>query len=133
MTRFILGRLALGPVLAAMAAGPALAHHSAQQFDADAPMNLSGTVHDVQLTNPHSWIMIDTKRANGGTTRWAVEGPSPAALRRIGIARNTVKPGDNITLVIAPDRRGRTEGLLVRLVSVNGQPAPGAAAAGGGR
>jgi len=67
--------------LVAVAAVPALAHHSfAAEFDAKKPVKLQGTVTKMEWINPHSWIHIDVKAADGKVTSWMIEGGSPNAL-----------------------------------------------------
>ncbi len=77
---------------------PALAHHGDAGRYEDAITTLSGTVVVLQLINPHSSIILDVKDENGQVVRWQVEVSSPNALARIGWTRDTLKPGDQITV-----------------------------------
>jgi acyl-coenzyme A thioesterase PaaI-like protein len=92
-------RLAL---LAALAAGgtTANAHHSfPAQYDADKSVTLTGTVTDVQWTNPHIFIHIDVAdEESGEVVNWALEMGGPNALLRLGWKRDSLKPGDVITV-----------------------------------
>ena len=84
-------------IVAAAAAVPAVAHHSfAAEFDAKKPVKLRGTVKKMEWINPHSWIHIDVKNADGTVTTWMVEGGAPNALIRRGWNRNSLPPGTEI-------------------------------------
>jgi hypothetical protein len=73
--------LALTTVIAL--APPALAHHSfAAEYDADKPVTLTGSVTKMAWINPHSWIYIDVKKADGTVENWAIEAGPPGTLVR---------------------------------------------------
>ena len=89
----------LGLVGMLMAAAPAWAHHAfAAEFDAQKPVKLRGTVAKVEFINPHSWIHIDVKEADGKVTRWMVEGGSPNALFRRGVTKDALPQGTEISV-----------------------------------
>jgi len=82
-----------------MAAAPVWAHHAfAAEFDAQKPVKLKGTVAKVEFINPHSWIHIDVKDADGKVTRWMVEGGSPNALFRRGVTKDALPQGTEISV-----------------------------------
>ena len=79
-TLFILA-LALTTVISL--APPALAHHSfAAEYDADKPVTLTGSVTKMAWINPHSWIYINVKKADGTLENWAIEAGPPGTLVR---------------------------------------------------
>ena len=77
----------------------ALAHHAfAAEFDANKPVNLRGPVTRVEWINPHAWIHIDSKNADGTSTPWMVEGGTPNTLLRRGITKNSLVIGTEIVV-----------------------------------
>src|SRR5271165_6351297 len=77
-----------------VASVPAWAHHAfAAEFDAKRPVHLVGVVTKVELINPHAWIHVDAKNADGSVTSWMVEAGSPNVLLRRGFTKQSVAPG----------------------------------------
>ena len=91
---------------------PAGAHHSAAMFDDAKVMELTGTVKEMQWTNPHIWIqvMVEDKAAK---IEWSIEGGSPNSLSRNGWRSTTFKPGDVVTVRINPMKDGTPAGGFV--------------------
>jgi hypothetical protein len=58
---------------------------------------MSGTVVELQFTDPHAIIVLDVTD-NGQTVRWQAELGGRGALTRTGWTRNTLKPGDKISM-----------------------------------
>ena len=86
-------------ILGLVLAGPASAHHSVQaQFDIHKTFTVSGTVAKVEWINPHSYLTINVKDADGKDGDWEFELGSPNGLMRLGWTRNSLKPGDVITV-----------------------------------
>lgn len=92
---------------------PAYAHHSAAMFDRDRVVELTGTVKELQWTNPHIWIQVNVTNAAGTAQEWSVEGGSPGTLSREGWRPTTFKPGDQVTLKVNPMRDGSAAALFV--------------------
>lgn len=81
----------------ALGAARASAHHAfAAEFDANRPIKLRGTVTKMEWINPHTWIHIEVKGANGAVEQWAIEGGPPNALFRRGFARDSLPTGIEI-------------------------------------
>ena len=103
-----------GAGLIAMAATvPVLAHHAfSAEFDANAPVTLKGPVTKIEWINPHAWIHMENKTANGKSEIWMVEGGTPNTLQRNGIARDSIKIGTVIVVsgYKAKDGRMRANG-----------------------
>jgi hypothetical protein len=75
------------------------AHHSfAAEFDIAKPVTLTGTVTQMEWINPHAWIHIDVKGADGKITSWMVEGGSPNILLRRGFTKHSLETGTEIVI-----------------------------------
>src|ERR1700719_4692836 len=80
-----------------LAAAPAWAHHAfAAEFDQTKPLKLKGTVVKWEVTNPHSWIHMDVKDADGKSVTWMIAGGSPNNLYRLGFTKEPLPPGAEI-------------------------------------
>jgi len=78
---------------------PLLAHHELRaEFDQQKPVSLRGIVTRFEWNNPHAFLFIDVKDANGEVINWAVEWASPLELRRTGWTRQALKVGDSVTV-----------------------------------
>jgi hypothetical protein len=93
----------LGVVLAAgvaavwSAVAPLDAHHAfAAEFDAQQPLTLRGTVTRVEWINPHTWIHINVKDADGKVVEWMIEGGTPNTLLRRGVDKNSLPSGTEV-------------------------------------
>jgi hypothetical protein len=74
-----------------------LAHHSfAAEYDADKPVTLTGSVTKMAWINPHSWIYMDVKKADGTVENWAVEAGPPGTLVRAGFTKDSLAAGTEI-------------------------------------
>ena len=75
----------------------AFAHHSfAAEFDAKKPVELKGTLIELEWVNPHAWIHMEVKDESGKVTKWDCELGSPNLLMRSGWRRDSLKKGDMI-------------------------------------
>jgi hypothetical protein len=78
---------------------PVLAHHSfSAEFDEKATTTLTGAVTKVEWFNPHIWVYLDVKDAEGKPQHWQCEGGAPNSLVRNGWTKNSLKQGDEITI-----------------------------------
>ena len=82
------------------------AHHSlAAEYDQKKHISLTGTLTKLDWRNPHAWIYLDVKNANGVVEKWQCELGSPNAMTRAGFSADAVKEGDEIILdgILAKD------------------------------
>ena len=111
-------------VLAGMAGlfsvASAFAHHSGHAYDRKNPVTFTGTVTEYQFRNPHSLILVDVKDEHGVVTNWVVLTASPTKLFRAGWTRDTLKPGETVTVTGFPSKDGKKEMGLQKLTPPHG-------------
>ncbi|MGH9641418.1 MAG: DUF6152 family protein, partial [Terriglobales bacterium] len=78
-------------------------------------------VTKLMWTNPHTFVMCDSKDEKGGVLHWAAEGGSPNALTLRGWTQNTVQAGDLITLYLFQSKTGATVGRIQKIVLTDGK------------
>lgn len=100
--------LRLAALLACASTVPvADAHHSfAAEFDADQPVELHGVITKMEWLNPHTWMHLDVRNADGTTTAWMIEGGTPNTLFRRGFTPQAVPVGTEITVIGYRARNG---------------------------
>src|SRR2546427_5407934 len=101
----LLAVLAVLPV----AASTALAHHSvAGQFDTTKSVTLKGSISKVEWINPHIYVYLDVKEADGTVATWALETLPTRMMRQAGLSKESVmgSPGELVSVVAVPARGG---------------------------
>jgi hypothetical protein len=93
-TSFLAVCMAAGSLIVS---GPAWAHHGDAGRYIEDVVNITGTVVETQLINPHSILVFDVTDASGKTVRWQAEMGGAQQLIRGGW-QNDVKPGVKVTL-----------------------------------
>jgi hypothetical protein len=80
-------------------AAPLVAHHAfSAEFDQAKPVKLAGAITKVEWTNPHAWLHVAVKDAQGKVVAWRFEMGAPNALLRAGWSRDDIKPGTEVTI-----------------------------------
>jgi len=98
----------------------AFAHHPfSAEYDWKKPVTLTGTVTKLDWANPHVFLYVDAKDADGKMMNWTLEMGSVDALTRAGWKRDTVKVGEQVTVDawLAKSGTGRANVKSVKLSS----------------
>ena len=112
--------LVLASALLLMGAVPAVAHHTFAKFDWTTKMELRGTVKKLQWTNPHCYLRLLVTR-DGAVQEWNLQMNAPMDLYHSGWRPGSLKPGDQVTVVINPAKVGRNSGRFVSAVGPDGK------------
>lgn len=118
-----IGIALLGAAGLALVAIPALAHHSTAMFNwgPGKEVQMKGaTVERWDWTNPHTFLYVTVRGANGQPEHWAFEGMSPNHLGRNGWSKRTLKPGDKVDLTYYSLKDGRKGGFNVAVTLADG-------------
>jgi hypothetical protein len=104
---------------------PMFAHHGGSEYDTKNLVTMKGTVTEFFWANPHCQVLFDVKDASGKVVNWAIETLAPAVLKRAGWNPETLHPGDQITITVAPSMKGTPVGMLRKVVLPNGKELTG--------
>jgi hypothetical protein len=100
---------------------PLFAHHSTAEYDMANVTSIKGTVTKFEWTNPHAYIYMQAKDDKGNSVEWTGELASLGMLARVNWKRDTVKPGDEITMYGNRARDSRSVMRLAKVVFAGGQ------------
>lgn len=108
---------------------PAAPHHGTGGYDLKKTVTLTGTATSFDWANPHCLLHLDVKDDNGKIERWTLEMTSPNTLTRKGWRRDSIQPGDQVTVDTHPAKNGIPLGIssgssYVLKTVVNGKALP---------
>jgi hypothetical protein len=110
-------------VAALLGHGVAMAHHSfAAFFDPVKIVKVTGKVTEFGFKNPHGVIVLEVPGANGQVQKWQAETNAPVVLQRRGWSRDSIKPGQTITIEGWASRDGKPYLRLRQAFYADGQP-----------
>lgn len=109
-----------GLLLAILAAAPALAHHSAAQFDFRNTVIVEGKVIEARFANPHMKLILEVTDDARGTRNIEFEGHSRNNMMRQGLKPDMFTVNDTITIRIAPMRNGEDGGYVTAVRTPDG-------------
>jgi hypothetical protein len=97
--------LAVGWLALLLIAPPVHAHHSFGTFDLNRDIAIVGTIAGVDFVNPHAWLRVNVKAADGRVELYHCEMRGATVLRRSGWSPEMFVVGQRITVQGAPDRK----------------------------
>ena len=100
---------------------PLVAHHGAASFESGKTVTVKGTVTEYVWSNPHVLVKVDAKDDNGNVVHWVLEVWNPVTQASRGWSKNTFKPGDNVSLDIAPAKNNAPVGEIRGRIVINGK------------
>jgi hypothetical protein len=101
--------------------GSAWAHHAARQVYEGKTITLMGVVTDYEWANPHSVLSVAVKDDEGKVEEWHAEILPPTEMLRAGWTKESVKPGEEVTLTGRPGRYSQHILWLESLVTPDGK------------
>jgi hypothetical protein len=103
-----------------MGSSPALAHHGNAAYDGTIVILKNATVTKLTWANPHTLVQFDVKDDKGELVHWVAELGSPSALGNIGWNKNSLQPGDIITVYVHQAKTRNPVGRIDHIVLADG-------------
>lgn len=100
---------------------PAFAHHSMSMYDHEHDTTFKATILEFNWVNPHSQIIFQAADQHGNVVKWTAEGPGPNRLANHGWKQDTLKPGDQVTIVGNVNKDGSPTMGFKKVILANGQ------------
>ena len=104
---------------------PLFAHHGAAAYDMGKSVTLKGIVTQWVWANPHCILQLDVTDDRGQAVQWSAETENPSSMVHYGYTRQSLKPGDQVTVTVIPAKNGKPFGRIVEVVLPNGQKLAG--------
>jgi hypothetical protein len=113
----------LGLMLAAAGASLSAHHAASVAYHVDKEITVQGVVTEVKWENPHTWVYVEAKDANGKVVKWSFEGAVPNQLYRRGVTPAVLKPGVQVTIKAHPARNASVNaGEMTEVLGPDGKP-----------
>ncbi len=100
---------------------PVMAHHGGAAYDNGTKITLKGTIANFDWSNPHTQVHLDVTDESGNLVHWNFESQPPSILTHAGWTKNSLKPGDKVTIIATPAKNGSAVGLLSKVVFADGR------------
>ena len=114
----IVASVALAVVLLQPAA--VVSHHSNSAYEVQKVITITGVVKEFVWSNPHTWLHVIVDDGQGGKAEWACEGRAPGILLRAGWTRQSLKPGETVTVDMSPAKNGSKTSIIARVTKADG-------------
>ena len=109
--------LTVGVLIASV---PLWAHHGSAEFDVGKQITMKGAVTEWIWANPHCWLKYDVTDEQGNVVHWVVETSNPPDMINSGWTKQSLKPGDQITVTVEPVKNGKPVGHLLEVLLPDG-------------
>ena len=100
---------------------PMFAHHGNSAYDMSKTVAQKATVTKFEYSNPHTQVYYDVTDDKGNVEHWVAETTNPAMLNRVGWSKESLKPGDQVTLFVNPNRVGAKVTFLEKVQFSDGK------------
>ncbi|OFW49769.1 MAG: hypothetical protein A3G77_01045 [Acidobacteria bacterium RIFCSPLOWO2_12_FULL_68_19] len=110
-------RFALVVAAAMLSSVPLAAHHSfGGTYRVDQQITIKGTIVQLTLRSPHSFVYVEVQAADGSTERWTIEGASATQFAQQGFDKNAFQVGDPVEILGNPSRSpNSTRARLIKI------------------
>ncbi len=103
-----------------VAATPGVAHHGLANFNLNIDLTIEGTITDIALINPHSWIYVEVTAPDGSVAPWKCELRGGTVLKRSGWTTAMFEIGSKVTITGSPDRYDENTCYMGSILFANG-------------
>jgi hypothetical protein len=104
-----------------MISAPLFAHHGNSAYDMSRTVPVKATITKFEYSNPHTQVYYDVTDDKGNVEHWVAETTNPAMLNRVGWSKDSLKPGDQVTLFVNPNKVGAKVTFLQKVVLSDGK------------
>jgi len=104
---------------------PLFAHHGNAAYEMDKSVTIKGTVTQYVWANPHCILLFNVTDEHGQVVLWSAETENPSSMVHYGWTKDSMKPGDQVTVTVLPAKNGKPIGRIVEVVLPNGQKLAG--------
>jgi len=104
-----------------MVSAATFAHHGNSAYDMSKLIPMKATITRFEYSNPHAQVYYDVTDDKGNVEHWVAETTNPAMLNRVGWSKETLKPGDQVTLFVNPNRVGAKVTFLQKVAFPDGR------------